>query len=273
MAQNASWRDSAREDEDPVDSFLDIPAAVLCAVCGQSDCPGCAAARESESGVIGIVPWERPGGTWTRLWSTASAATQDADSFFAVLPDGEIPAAMRFAVLAELLAVTGMLTVFAPLVLLALPTLPSVLAHDATTRWRLLSAVAVGIPAISLWMVAAHVTHGAALDAGARRQGARSQKRRAVRYGLYACGWDLMAGPLGALWLLGSKGVRDLLEVVEGAARAPGKAQEALLKGVYQLNAAEVTRARRVGRLAAMGIAVVSAAALLATVFLVWAGW
>ena len=51
----------ARGDDDPVDSFFEVPAAVLCATCGQADCPGCVAASETESGVIAIIPFsQRP---------------------------------------------------------------------------------------------------------------------------------------------------------------------------------------------------------------------
>ena len=67
-------------DDDPVDSFFEIPAAVLCATCGQADCPGCTAASDTESGVVAIVPWERSGAVWTRLWATARATTQGAEA-------------------------------------------------------------------------------------------------------------------------------------------------------------------------------------------------
>ena len=70
-----------------------------------------------------IVPWERSGALWTRLWATAKATTLGAEAFFAVLPDGEIPPAMRFAVLAELLAVLSIATILVPLAALVLPGL------------------------------------------------------------------------------------------------------------------------------------------------------
>jgi hypothetical protein len=250
----------ARHDDEPVDSFFDIPAAVLCATCGQADCPGCTAASEHESGVLAIVPWERSGGVWTRLWATANATTQGAESFFAVLPDGEIPPAVRFAILAELLAVTSMALILLPLCALALPTLALQLVNDPSMRLSALRWTAIAVPALALWMVAAHVTHGAALDAGARRQGGRPQRRRAVRYGLYACGWDLMAGPLGAVVTLASKGARAMLELADHAVRVPGKASAAFLQGVYQLQPDAVARARRVGTAAAVLIALASGA-------------
>jgi hypothetical protein len=249
-----------RGEDDPLDSLFDVPAAVLCAACGQADCPGCVAASEQASGVLAIIPWERSGGTWARLWSTATATTHGAEAFFAVLPDGEIPPAMRFAVLAELLAVASMAAVLLPVIALAVPGLALALVADPALRWSALRWIGVGVPALALWMVAAHVTHGAALDLGARRLGARPQRRRAVRFGLYACGWDLMAGPLGAAVMLAAHGLRAMLEIAERAVLAPGRASAALLQGVYQLRPAEIARARRAGTLAAILIALASAA-------------
>jgi hypothetical protein len=258
-----------RRDDDVVDSMLEVPAAILCATCGQADCPGCTAASETASGVVAIVPWERSnGGVWTRLWATANAATQGAEAFFTVLPDGEIPPAMRFAVLAELLAVFSMAAILVPLAALVLPNLALAVVQSPSLRVSALRWLCFGIPALSLWMVAAHVTHGAALDAGARRQGARPARRRAVRFGLYACGWDLMSGPLGALVMLITRGLREAVEVAELAMRVPGRASTALLTGVYQLPPDGVVRARRSGSIAAVLLAILSAAMVAAVVAL-----
>jgi hypothetical protein len=114
-------------------------------------------------------------------------------------------------------------------------------------------------------MIFAHVTHGAALDAGARRQGARPERRRAMRFGLYACGWDLMSGPLGALVMLVTRGLRDAIEVGELAVRVPGRAAAAFLSGVYQLPPDRVARARRVGSVAT-ALALVTAGVITALV-------
>ncbi|MEP7121323.1 MAG: hypothetical protein ABJE95_10455 [Byssovorax sp.] len=265
MAQKSGRRRTSRSSEDDaVDSF-DVPAAVLCAFCGEAECAGCGAASDTQSGVVAIIPWERTNaGLWTRLWSTANAVTQGADSFFAVMPDGEIPAAMRFAVLAEVLAVASMVAVLLPIAALALPTLALEVVHDPDLRMAALRWVAIGVPALSLWMVLAHVTHGAALDVGARRQGASSQRRRAVRFGLYACGWDLMTGPLGALVTLFSKGFGAMIDLVELAMHVPGRATTALLQGAYKLTPDALGRARRVGSIAAAAIAITSGAALMA---------
>ncbi len=262
----ASLRSKSPRDDDPVDSF-EVPAAILCACCGQSDCFGCSSATDTESGVLAIIPWERANtGTWSRLWATANATTQGAESFFAVLPDGEIRAAMRFAVLAELLAVGSMVVVLVPLAALALPTVALAVVREGALGLTVLRWVALGVPALALWMVLAHVTHGAALDAGARRQGALPQRRRALRYGLYACGWDLMAGPLGFVVTLFSKGFRAAFALIELSVNAPGKAANALLQGIYRLPSEGVARARRTGTIAAGLIALVSGGVVLLTV-------
>jgi hypothetical protein len=113
------------------------------------------------------------------------------------------------------------------------------------------------------------VTHGAALDAGARRYlpaAARPTRRRAVRFGLYACGWDLMSGPLGALMMLVTRGLRDAVALAELAMRVPGRASQAMLAGVYQLPPDHVARARRAGTVAATLLAIVSAAVVVGLV-------
>jgi hypothetical protein len=265
MAKNHAGvhRRVPRGEDDPLDSFFDVPAAVLCATCGQADCPGCAAASEHESGVIAIIPWERKGGVWTRLWTTATATTGGADAFFTLLPDGEISPAMRFAVLAELLAVASMAALLLPLGAFVLPNLALHVIGDPGLRWAVLRWTALGVPAVAMWMVAAHVTHGAALDVGARRQGARSQRRRAVRFGLYACGWDLISGPLGFAVMLASQGLRAALSLTAMALSAPTRAATALLQGCYQLQPAEIARARRAGTAAAALLALLSAVAFL----------
>jgi hypothetical protein len=256
----------APRDDDPLDSFFEIPAAVLCATCGRADCPGCSPATGDESGVVAIVPWERSGGVWARLWATANATTQGAEAFFAVLPDGEIPPAMRFALVAELLAVLSMAMLLVPLAALVLPNLALEIVQSPPLWLCALRWLGLGVPALALWMIVAHVTHGAALDAGARRQGARSERRRAMRFGLYACGWDLMSGPLGALVMLVTRGVRDALELAELSMRVPSRASVALLSGVYQLPPDAVARARRAGSVAAALLALASAGLVAAVV-------
>lgn len=255
--------------EEPPDIF-DVPAAVLCARCGQPDCMGCEEANEEESGVVAIVPWERPGGTWKRLWSTARASTLSAESFFAALPDGPVRPAASFAVLAELLAVASMIVVLAPVVALVLPQLAAAIVSDPHLRLRAIFWAAVAIPALAAWMVVAHAAHGVALNAAARRQGARSQSRRALRFGLYACGWDLMSGPLGAIAAALSDGRRAAGDALSASMRVPSRAAIALLQGVYALAPAPAARARRSGTRAAVAMTILSAITILVAAFVIY---
>ena len=95
--------------------LVDVPAAVVCLVCGEVDCAGCEDRDLSKSGIVAIVAWERPGlPALMRLWSTARSTTRDADTFFELLPDGPVLPALRFAAVSELLAVGSMLIAFLP---------------------------------------------------------------------------------------------------------------------------------------------------------------
>jgi hypothetical protein len=255
MAQKSA---SVRRELGRDDETFDVPAAVLCAFCGQPDCAGCAAEEEG-SGVVAIVPWERPaGGVLSRLWATSKATTLGAEAFFAALPDGELPPAMRFAVLAEMLAIVAMIAALLPFAMLALPNLALEIAQNPGTRMHALHWFAAGVPALTAWMVLAHAMHGAALDLGARKQGARPQRRRALRFGLYACGWDLMAGPIGAAVTLVTSGHEGLRQLLGASMRVPGKASVALLQGVYALRPEGIARARRAGGIAAVALTVAS---------------
>jgi hypothetical protein len=254
--------------DEPPDIF-DVPAAVLCARCGQPDCAGCEDAEEA-SGLVAIVPWERPGGTWKRLWSTARAATSSAETFFAALPDGPVRPAASFAVLAELLAVTSMFVMLVPVVALALPGLVAAVVADPRIRARVLFWTAFAIPSLAVWMVIAHAAHGYALDVGVRRAGGRSQRRRALRFGLYACGWDLMSGPLGALAAAFSEGRKAAGEALSASMRVPSRATVALLQGVYALPPASVARVRKWGTIAAVIVTIASAFLVLITAALTY---
>lgn len=244
--------------DEPPDIF-DVPAAVLCARCGQPDCAGCEDAMDEGSGVVAIIPWERSGTTWQRLWATARATTFNADLFFSALPDGPVRPAAGFAVLAELLAVTSMFVLLVPVIALALPGLAAAVVSDPHVRGRALFWTAVAIPCLATWMVVAHAAHGVALDVGARRQGARSQRRRALRFGLYACGWDLMSGPIGAIASAFSEGRKAAGAALSASMHVPGRATTALLQGVYSLSPATALRARKWGTWAALAATIASA--------------
>lgn len=255
--------------EEPPDIF-DVPAAVLCARCGQPDCAGCEDPETEGSGVVAIVPWERPGGTWQRLWATARATTLSADTFFAALPDGPVRPAAGFALLAELLAVSSMALFLIPIVAIAFPGLAAAIVSNPYLRGRVIFWLLVAVPALSVWMAVAHAAHGYALDAGARRHGGRAQRRRAIRFGLYACGWDLMSGPLGAIAAAFSEGRKAASAALSASMRVPSRATIALLQGVYALAPANAARARRFGTWAAVVVTLLSALVVLTSAVILY---
>jgi hypothetical protein len=210
------------------------------------------------SGVVAVIPWERPGLTLAqRLWNTARLSTTSSESFFGALPDGDLQAAVRFALLAELLAVTGLCVAATPIVFFGAPWLASALVSDAGLRDWLIRALCAGIPAVAILMVAIHALHGLALDVGAKRQGSRARRTRGLRFGLYACGWDLVTLPLGLALVAILEGPRAALKAAPCGVTVPVRAARAYLRGVHQLDGDRaVAAARYAARIAALTVVI-----------------
>jgi hypothetical protein len=270
MALRRNTAASARVDVDElVDS--EVPAAVVCAQCGDADCPGCQH-EITRSGVVAIVPWERPGtSALARLWATAHATTFDCERFFETMPDGPIAPALRFAVVSELLAATAMgLGLLVPLALLA----PTWLGHVLISQSAILARLAIaGIPSLAALLVAAHAAHGWALDVGARRSGSRRATSRAVRFGLYAAGWDLVVGPLGAIIVAFKNGLGAAASIATVGVGLPGRSARAFLRGCYGLTEASARPALRASIVAAVVATLVGAAAVIGAVLWVLVDW
>lgn len=240
----------ASEVEAPSDSsleLLDVPAAVVCAICGDPACLGDCQIEEhtQTSGIVAIVPWERPGGTAPRLWGTAKLSTLSAESFFAALPDGEIAAPLRFALLAEALAVLGMGVVAIPILLAFAPWLLDAVSRDPWLRAWLVKLLSVGIPGLAVLMVVLHSVHGISLDLGARHNGAGARTTRGLRFGLYSCGWDLITLPAGIGMLAVTDGFRAARRAMPLSLTVPKLASRAFLRGAYQLDEAASVRASK----------------------------
>jgi hypothetical protein len=253
------------DNDDLVDA--DVPAAVVCARCGDADCPGCQF-EQTLSGVVAIVAWERLGApVLQRLWATARATTRDPERFFESLPDGPLLPALRFAILSEMIAATSMALVgLLPVALLAPGWLTHV-AEDAGAPALRLAAAA--LPMLAALLVAAHAVHGWALDRGARRSGVRRAANRALRFGLYAAGWDLVIGPLGALVVAVREGPAAALSLVTTSVGLPARSARAFLRGCYGLNGDTARPAMRAGQAAAIAVTLVGAALVIAA--MAWA--
>jgi len=266
-------RNASRPDADVDEGALElseVPATVVCASCGLPEC-SCDIVRPSAfSGVLAIVPWERPGSALSsRLWVTAKLCTLSPGEFFAALPPGGLLAPLAFGAIAELLAALGLGATLGAVALLVVPGLFAELVSNAPLRGVILHALAWGVPGLALAMVLLHASHGVALDAAARRQGS-SQVGRGLRFGLYSCGWDLVTLPLGLLLLTFTDGLISALRHSARGLTAPNSAAVAYLVHVHRF---ERDVALRVSR-RAVGIVFVPMLALIAvglSLGLIWA--
>lgn len=262
----------SRADGDADDASLElveVPAAVVCATCGLPECR-CEQDRPSAfSGVVAIVPWERPGGTvLSRLWATAKLATLTPDSFFRALPPGGVLAPLAFGVLSELLAAVGLVMTVGGALIVVLPAVGPELAANVELRRLLVRGVLWAVPALSAGMVVLHAAHGLALDAAARREGS-VQLGRGLRFGLYGCGWDLVTLPLGLVLLMLTDGLSTALRHSARGLTAPGSAAAAYLTHVHHL---EPERAQRASR-RAVTLVSVPTIAVVAVAFLIGLAW
>lgn len=231
----------------------DVPAAVVCASCGQPDCPGCLGVDESThaSGVVAIVPWERPGlSVLSRLWATARLATLSPREMFSGLPDGDLKAPLTFAILAETLAVAGLAPLLFGLTLVA-PDMVQMAFRDPELSAFLLRACTVAGPGLAISMVVLHAIHGVTIDRAAKRVGSR-RRGRGLRFGFYACGWDLVTLPLGLVLVALGDGPTAAAKALVAAVTTPSLATRAYLGGFHALDPERARiAARRAGRMTA----------------------
>jgi hypothetical protein len=254
MGRTREPQPSLREvDERAIDvDAMDVPAAVVCTRCGRGDCPGCADDETGASGVIAIVPWERPATPWgARFYETMQATTRGAEGFFMVLPDGQIRTALSFACLAELFAVGSTAVVLAPIAVVGIPGLLPRFLTSGATRATVTLATAVAVVGFSVLLVFAHAVHGLALGQHAKPV----TRSRALRIGLYGCGWDLGSSPAGVVWAAALGGSRAAMRLLGSSVTAPSRAVDAALEGL-QLDARAASRAKRRAMRIAMAVSV-----------------
>ncbi|HXK18203.1 MAG TPA: hypothetical protein VNG33_10400, partial [Polyangiaceae bacterium] len=179
-----------------------------------------------------------------------------------------IAAPLGFAVLAEAGAALGLCITFGSLALLAVPALGGEIFGDTALRAVLLRGLAWGVPGLASAMVLLHASHGAALDAAARREGSH-QSGRGLRFGLYSCGWDLVTLPLGLLLLTFTDGPASALRHSARGLTAPNTAAIAYLAHVHHFERDVAQRAAR----RAVGIVFVPMLALIVAGFAVGLAW
>jgi hypothetical protein len=228
-----------------------VPPVSVCVSCGLSTCSGCAPVGAPTRSVL---PWEDSRRHWlVRLWQTALASGVEPERMFGELAPGRVAPALGFALLAETLALGSLGLLGGAAVWLALPDLASqILRHPEA-----LGAVSALFVGSVLLMLLLHLIWGISLDLGAAFGSGKTSVRHGARFGLYACGWDLMTSPLGLLCALLFAGPVRGLRPVGAAARAAGPAQRAYLTICRGFDAAARRRALRLA-VAAVGSVVVA---------------
>jgi hypothetical protein len=202
-----------------------VPPVSVCVICGLAQCGGCAPAR-----IDGLprIAWEE-GSTRNcvgRLWQTALSSSTDPALVFGELRAGPVGPALTFAFLAEALALGSLVLLGSALLWFLAPDLATQLLYHP-------GAVAAGFGLLAgsvLLMLVLHVLWGICLEIGGGFGNGRVDIRLGARFGLYACGWDLMTSPLGLFWSLLIAGPRRGLAAVGSAARAARPAQHAYLE-------------------------------------------
>jgi hypothetical protein len=126
-----------------------------------------------------------------------------------------------------------------------------------------------GVFGLATLLVVAHAAHGLALDLGTRRSGVRRAPARALRFGLYAAGWDLILGPIGAVVLALREGPRAALSIATHSVGLPGRSARAFLRGCYRLEGKAAEPALRASLVAAVLATLVGAVLTIAAILIV----
>jgi hypothetical protein len=170
---------------------LEVPPIARCTICAAFDCDGIHAVVAP----VAELAWEGDSGSWTgRLLCTArQSVTADASDCLDVNPP-RVGRALAFALLAEVGAIGSLALLGAGMVVLVFPQGMSTLLCEGI----LASALAL----LVAFMVIVHLSWGFGLELAVRWRGARPDLARSLTFALYACGWDLLTSPLGALLVL-----------------------------------------------------------------------
>jgi hypothetical protein len=253
MLSSALSRPSAEPETDLGDGVA--PPIAMCVACGLTLC----ACAPRPAPAVSSLAWEDLGQPWwTRLWRTAVATSLEPQRFFGELPHGDVTAALAFAACAEVFALGSLAVPVAFALCWLAPELTTQLLADPAA-WGMLGLTWV---AFVLCMLALHGLWGACLNWGAQRPAAgprqrspwaRTSWRSGVRFGLYACGWDLLTSPIGMLVTLLARGPRRAWAPIGAAVRAPGLAQRAYLERCLGADAAAQRSARRLSVLVLSG--------------------
>ena len=99
-----------------------------------------------------------------------------------------------------------------------------------------LAAGVAALFALALLMVLLHVLWGLCIELGVATTGGRARFAQGLRFGLYACGWDLVTSPAGLVGSLISRGFTGAWRPVIQAARVPRAALRAYVHDYRKLD-------------------------------------
>lgn len=179
-----------------------------------------------------------------RLFGTALSSSVEPERVFARIAEGPVAPALGFAIWAESVALGS----FAVLAALGLHL------WDSELTWRIASdpfvafLLALALPIGVLVMVLLHALWGIGLDLSARVSGAPRRSggvKSGLRFGLYACGWDLLTSPAGLGHGLLSRRALEAWVPVYRAICAPRVAMRAYLERSHGLDARAQDRVAR----------------------------
>jgi hypothetical protein len=220
----------------------EVPPAVTCPRCGRSECAGCAPAPEVAGSIPSLVWESRRGGSWLgKLFHTATASSTEPERIFGELSDGKLAPALAFAAVSETLAIASL----AGAGVLALAVMAPDLALRALADPHVLGLLGGAAAGGVVVMIVLHAAWGLCLELGARgsEQGARFTQ--GLRFGLYACGWDLLTSPAGIVHGLVARGPVRAWSPIIGAVQAPRIAMRAYLERCRHLDPAAQRRGKR----------------------------
>jgi hypothetical protein len=176
---------------------------------------------------------------WQRLLQTTSQTGTQPEIFFGQMRPGPLLPAVTFAVICETVAIFGFSLVWASLFAVFFPQWA---LHAARSPTFLGLGVAIFLSLLTL-VVFVHVLWGLTLEWGVSRTKNAPDYRQGFRFGLYACGWDLLTSPLGLLWGILRGSNRGPFGLLVAGARAPRRAFVSYLRDHRGLDETQRKRA------------------------------
>lgn len=242
-----------------IDSMLDleIPPVIRCATCLRLECDGCGKPYGPKS----VLAWENGEGSLPiRCWVTAR---QSVSSGVSSCLDVKSPRrALSFAVASEFAAALSLALSFFLLLLLVFPSGAVFLLGQPSA----LLGTGFLVLGLCAFMVVVHLLWGLGLELGVWLSGGKWQPGRSVAFALYACGWDLLTSPVGALLAIASVGFKPGLAEVREAMRVP---RTAVTRYVVEARGVPVDRANAVAIASFLPAALFALSVIFAGLFLV----